>query len=36
MNKKKTYTLSYSNILNPAPYLYKLDVHLDLQIQESM
>ena len=27
MNKKKLYTLSYSNILNPPPYLFKLDVH---------
>ncbi|MDB5256114.1 MAG: hypothetical protein JWM14_809, partial [Chitinophagaceae bacterium] len=29
MNKKKLYTLSYSNILNPPPYLYKLDIHFD-------
>jgi hypothetical protein len=29
MNKKKIYTLSYSNLLNPAPYLYKLDLMLE-------
>lgn len=33
MNKKKTYALSYSNILNPPPYLYKLDVDLDFTDQ---
>jgi len=33
MNIKKIYTLSYSNILNPPPHLYKLDVHLDFTDQ---
>jgi hypothetical protein len=33
MNKKKIYSLSYSNILNPPPYLYKLDVHFDFTDQ---
>ena len=33
MNKKKIYTLSYSNILNPPPYLYKLEIHFDFTDQ---
>jgi len=31
MNKKKIYTLSYSNILNPPPFLFKLDVHFEFK-----
>ncbi|HSZ71478.1 MAG TPA: hypothetical protein VK750_02305, partial [Cytophagaceae bacterium] len=33
MNKKKIYTLSYSNTLSPAPYLYQLDVHFNFTDQ---
>ncbi|MDB5273424.1 MAG: hypothetical protein JWO58_1791 [Chitinophagaceae bacterium] len=33
MNKKKIYSLSYSNTLNPAPYLYKLDLHFNFTDQ---
>jgi hypothetical protein len=33
MNKKKIYTLSYSNTLDPAPYLYQLDIHFDFTEQ---
>jgi hypothetical protein len=33
MNKKKIYTLSYSNLLNPPPFLFKLDIHFDFTDQ---
>lgn len=34
MNKKKIYRLSYSNVLNPPPYLYRLDIELEFVDRE--